>query len=81
MRLVTALSRALKYYLAMMELAKDQLELYQLKLAAIAELDRAYYRNSNPTRVERAEYFWRKELLDRLRARLYAQMGKPVRIS
>jgi len=53
--------------------------LYAAKLQAIAALDRAYYANLAPSRMEFAEYHQRKAVLERVRLRLYAELGRVSR--
>jgi hypothetical protein len=49
---------------------------YAAKLEAIAALDRAYYANPSPSLLECAEYHQRKAVLERMRLRLYAELGR-----
>lgn len=49
---------------------------YAAKLEAIAALDRAYYVCPSPSLLERAEYHQRKAVLERMRLRLYAELGR-----
>jgi hypothetical protein len=47
---------------------------YEIELALIASLDRAYYLKPRPTTAERAAYHLRQERLEDVRARLYAEL-------
>lgn len=49
---------------------------YAAKLEAIASLDRAYYATPSPSLAERAEHYQRQAVLERMRLRLYAELGR-----
>jgi hypothetical protein len=49
---------------------------YATKLEAIAALDRTYYATLSPSLVERAEYYQRQAVLERMRLRLYAELDR-----
>lgn len=49
---------------------------YARKLEAIAALDRAYYANPSPSLIERADYYQRQAVLERMRLRLYAELDR-----
>jgi hypothetical protein len=51
-------------------------QLYEPYLAAIAALDRRYYLNPAPTLADRAAYAARQTELEKLRARLYAELAR-----
>lgn len=48
---------------------------YAAKLEAIAALDRTYYATPLPSPSERADYYQRQAVLERLRLRLYAELN------
>jgi hypothetical protein len=61
--------------------AEDEIyKRYETELAAIAEEDRAYYRNPAPTIAERVDYRTRHYYLEMVRARLDAELSA-VRIA
>ena len=49
---------------------------YAAKLEAIAALDRAYYATSSPSLTQRADYYQRQVVLERIRLRLYSELGR-----
>jgi hypothetical protein len=49
---------------------------YAAKLEAIAALDRAYYATLSPSLVERAAYYQRQAILERMRLRLHAELDR-----
>jgi hypothetical protein len=49
---------------------------YAAKLEAIAAVDRAYYSTKSPSLTDRADYHRRKAVLERMRLRLYAELGR-----
>ena len=49
---------------------------YEAKLALIAALDRAYCLNPEPTAAERANYYKRQEIRERIRAQFYAELRR-----
>ena len=49
---------------------------YAVKLEAIAALDREYYAKPSPGLIERADYYQRQEVLERIRLRLYAELDR-----
>jgi hypothetical protein len=51
-------------------------ERYAAKLEAIAALDRSYYETPSPSGLERAEYYQRQAVLERMRLRLYAELDR-----
>lgn len=51
-------------------------ERYAAKLEAIASLDRAYYAKLSPSLIERADYYQRQAVLERIRLRLYAELDR-----
>ncbi|HWO32784.1 MAG TPA: hypothetical protein VNO32_28640 [Candidatus Acidoferrum sp.] len=48
---------------------------YDAELAEIAELDRLYYQQAAASRADRADYYRRQDRLERVRARLYAELS------
>jgi hypothetical protein len=48
---------------------------YEAELAEIAFLDRLYYQKAAPSRADRADYYRRQDQLERVRARLYAELS------
>jgi hypothetical protein len=48
---------------------------YAAKLETIAALDRAYYAKPSPSLIERADYYQRQAVLERIRLRLYAELN------
>ncbi len=49
---------------------------YAAKLEAIAALDRAYYATPSPSLIERADYYQRQAVLQRIRLRLYTELDR-----
>lgn len=49
---------------------------YAAKLEAIAALYRAYYATCSPSLAQRAEYYQRQAVLERIRLRLYSELGR-----
>lgn len=49
---------------------------YAAKLEAIAALDRAYYATPSPSLNQRADYYQRQAVLQRIRLRLYAELDR-----
>jgi len=49
---------------------------YAAKLATIAALNREYYTTSSPSLAQRAEYYQRQAVLERIRLRLYSELGR-----
>lgn len=49
---------------------------YAAKLEAIAALDRAYYAKPSPSLIERADYYQRQAVLERIRLRLNAELDR-----
>lgn len=49
---------------------------YAAKLEAIAALDQVYYATPSPGLVERADYYQRQAVLERVRLRLYAELDR-----
>lgn len=49
---------------------------YAAKLEAVAALDRAYYATPSPNLVERAAYYQRQMIVERIRLRLYAELDR-----
>jgi len=45
------------------------------ELAEIEALDRLYYQKAAVSRADRADYYRRQEQLERVRARLYAELS------
>lgn len=58
-----------------MDREDEIIQRYELQLAAIAALDRAYYLNPSPAHAERNEYALRQEELEIVRSRLYAEFA------
>ena len=52
---------------------------YAARLEAIAALDRVYYATPSPNLVERADYYQRQAVLERIRLRLYAELDRVTR--
>jgi hypothetical protein len=48
---------------------------YEAELAEIADLDRIYYLNAAASRADRAAYYRRQDQLEKIRSRLYAELG------
>ena len=48
---------------------------YERELAAIAVLDRAYYLNPCPSRVDRSNYAARQEQMHAIRSKFYAELA------
>jgi len=49
---------------------------YAAQLEAIAQLDRAYYLNPAPTLLDRAKYYQRQEVLEKVRHLLYSALDE-----
>lgn len=49
---------------------------YAAQLEAISALDRAYYATSSASLAQRAEYYQRQAVLERIRLRLYSELGR-----
>ncbi len=49
---------------------------YAAKLEAIAALDRTYYASPSPTLAERAAYYQRQAIVERMRLRLYSELDR-----
>jgi|HubBroStandDraft_4_1064222.scaffolds.fasta_scaffold35089_2 hypothetical protein len=48
---------------------------YAAELAEIAQLDRLYYQQAAASHADRADYYRRQDQLERVRARLYAELS------
>lgn len=49
---------------------------YEAELASIAALDRRYYSKASPSSAERRDYAARKDRLERVRSRFYAELAR-----
>jgi len=52
---------------------------YEAELAEIALLDRLYYQKAGASRADRANYYRRQDQLERVRARLCAELSAKKR--